>query len=225
MSQLLSCETWKNPADGASGRVKLTFKRGKLSRGATIRNARELFEYTAEAMNKKVNSNDTRCNHFETKILFKGKIRRKTLCDSEHIEDTKKIHSVRSTGVPNWVQIRFTTCCCLTCMCNSGPCQYPQYADEWKWRCMTDMKGDSENLVMTHGKHDVSERKLKELMVISKEHLTEFEYRKEKVYTRFIKKEGINMKKTDYIGTKNGTGTHAVNLHKKVKEEAETNEK
>ena len=48
-------------------------------------------------------------------------------------------------------------------------------------------------------------------MVISKEPLTEFEYRKEKVYTRFIKKEGINMKKTDYIETKNGTGTHAVN--------------
>ena len=90
---------------------------------------------------------------------------------------------------------------------------------------MTDMKADSENLVMTHWKHHVSERKMKELMVISKEHLTEFEYRKEKVYTRFIKKEGINMKKTDYIGTKNGTGTHAVNLHKKVKEQAETNEK
>ena len=49
----------KNPADGASGRVKLTFKRGKLSCEATIRIARELFEYTAEAMNKKVDSNDT----------------------------------------------------------------------------------------------------------------------------------------------------------------------
>ena len=44
----------KNPADGVSGQVKLTFKRGKLSHEATIRNARELFEYTSEAMNKKV---------------------------------------------------------------------------------------------------------------------------------------------------------------------------
>ena len=41
-------------------------------------------------------------------------------------------------------------------MCNSSPCQYPEYADEWKWRCMTDMKADSENLVMTHWKHHVS---------------------------------------------------------------------
>ena len=81
-------------------------------------------------MNKKVDFNDTRCNHFETKIFFKEKIRRKTLRDSECIEDTKKIHSVRSIGVPNWVQIHFTTCCWLTCMCNSGPCQYPEYADE-----------------------------------------------------------------------------------------------
>ena len=56
-------------------------------------------------MNKKVDFSDTRCNHFETKILFKGKIRRGNVRDSECVEDTKEIHSVRSTGVQNWVQI------------------------------------------------------------------------------------------------------------------------
>ena len=218
----------KNPADRASGRVKLTFKRGKLSREATIRNARELFKYTAEAMNKKVDFSDTRCNHFETKIMFKGKIRRGNVRDSERVEDTKKIHSVRSTGVQNWVQIPFTTCCCLNCMCNSGPCQYPEYADQWKWRCMTDMKADSDNLVMTHWKHHVSERKLKELMLISTKRLTEFEERKEKVYTRFLKKEGMRMKKKDNIGNKSGTEssqTGHLNLHKKMKEKTDKNDK
>ena len=187
-----------------------------------------MFEYTAEAMNKKVDFSDTRCNHFETKILFKGKIRRGNVRDSERVEDTKKIHSVRSTGVQNWVQIHSTTCCCLTCMCNSGPCQIPEYADQWKWRCMTDMKADSKNLVMTHWKHHVSERKLKELMLISTKCLTEFEQRKEKVYTRFLKKEGMRMQKEDYIGNKSGTEssqTGALNLHKKMKEEAERNDK
>ena len=62
---MLTCHNYypvkhgKNPADGASSRVKLTFKRGKLSHEATIRDARELFEYTAEAMNKKVDFSDT----------------------------------------------------------------------------------------------------------------------------------------------------------------------
>ena len=217
----------KNPADGASGRVKLTFKRGKLSREATIRNARELFEYTAEAMNKKLDSDDTQCNHFETKILFKGKIRRSNVRDSEPIKDTKKIHSVRSTGVPDWVQIHFTTCCCLSCMCNSGPCKYPEYADEWKWKCMTDMKADSENLVMTHWKHHVTERWWKQLMLISTQHLTEFEQRKEKVYIRFMKKEGMKTKKMEDVEKKNGKGnspTGGVNLHKNVKDEPETND-
>ena len=113
-------------------------------------------------------------------------------------------------------------------MCNSGPCQYPEYADQWKWRCKTDMKADCKNLVMTHWKHDVSERKLKELMLISTKRLTEFEQRKEKVYTRFLKKEGMRMKKKDNIGNKSGTEssqTGALNLHKKMKEEAERNDK
>ena len=50
----------KNPADGASGRVKFTFKKSANSvMKQAIRNARELFEYTAEAMNKEVDSSDT----------------------------------------------------------------------------------------------------------------------------------------------------------------------
>ena len=63
----------KNPADGASGRVKLVFKRSKLSHEATIRNARELYEYTLQAMdNYSVHNNS--CDHFRTKIMFKENI-------------------------------------------------------------------------------------------------------------------------------------------------------
>ena len=200
----------KNPADGASGRVKLTFKRGKLSREATIRNARELFEYTAEAMNKKNDCDSERCNHFETKILFKGKIRRNKVRDSEAIKETKKIHSVRSTGVRDWVQVRHTTCCCLSCMCNSGPCQYPDYADEWQWKCMSDTKADNENLVMTHWRHNVDQQDFKKRMEISQQRLTEFEQKKEKVYLRFLKKEG---KKFD------DNKSSGVNLHKNLNAE------
>ena len=207
----------KNPADGASGRVKLTFKRGKLSREATIRNARELFEYTAEAMNKKNASESQQCNHFETKILFKGKIRRNKLRDSEPIKDTKKIHSVRSTGVRDWVQIRFTTCCCLGCMCNSGHCQYQEYTEDWQWRCMSDTKADNNNLVITHWRHNVNQTEFKKRMEISKKRLTEFEQKKEKVYIRFMKKEGKRFKKE---AVKSG-----VNLHKNAKEENGNNEK
>ena len=61
----------KNAADGASERVKLAFKRGKLSREATIRNAKELFEYTANSINR-VTTDDTNCEHFLTKVLFQG---------------------------------------------------------------------------------------------------------------------------------------------------------
>lgn len=212
----------KNPADGASGRVKLTFKRGKLSREATIRNARELFEYTAEAMNKKNDCDGQRCSHFETKILFKGKIRRNNFRDSEAIKDTKKIHSVRSTGVRDWVQIRNTTCCCLSCMCNSGPCQYPEYADEWQWRCMSDTKAVNENLVMTHWRHHVNKEDIKKRVEISKQRLTEFEQKKEKVYIRFMKKEEKKIKKEDegkMSHDNTSAGTSVVNLHNNVKAE------
>ena len=112
-------------------------------------------------------------------------------------------------------------------MCNSGPCQYPEYADEWKWRCMTDMKADSENLVMTHWNHHITERQWKQLMLISTKRLTEFEQRKEKVYIRFLKKEGMKTKKMEYVGKKNGKGsspTGGVNLHKNVNEGVETND-
>ena len=61
----------KNAADGASGRVKLAFKRGKLSRETTIRKAKELFENTANSLNK-VPADDTKCEHFLTKVLFQG---------------------------------------------------------------------------------------------------------------------------------------------------------
>ena len=63
----------QNLTDGASGRVKLAFKRGKLSWEATIRNAQELYEYTSQAMdNCSVDNNS--CNHFRTKIMFKENI-------------------------------------------------------------------------------------------------------------------------------------------------------
>ena len=62
----------KNPEDGASGRVKLAFKRGKLSCETTIRNARELYEYASQAMDN-CSADNNSCNHFRTKIMFKGK--------------------------------------------------------------------------------------------------------------------------------------------------------
>ena len=114
----------QNLADGASGRVKLAFKRGKLSHEATIRNAQELYEYTSQAMDN-CNVDNNSCNHFRTKIMFKENIERKMFPKSEIVTDTHKIHCVCSTGIKDWVQVQFTTCCCLNCMSKSVKCMYP----------------------------------------------------------------------------------------------------
>lgn len=188
----------KNPADGASGRVKLTFKRGKLSREATIRNAKELFEYSAASLDK-IPSDGDACQHFLTKVMFMGKIRRHDFPGSEAIKNTAKIHSVRSTGVPNWVQIRFTSCCCLNCMCNSGPCHYPEFSDDWKLKCMTNDRAEDDGVQLKHWTRKLDKNDLKTMESISIKRLTEFESRKEKVYARFHKKEtkDINLHKKD----------------------------
>ena len=208
----------KNAADGASGRVKLAFKRGKLSREATIRNAKELFEYTANSINR-VPTDDTNCEHFLTKVLFQGKIRRRNYPESEAIKDTAKIHSVRSTGVPNWVQIRFTTCCCLNCLSNSGRCHYKEFSDEWEFRCMIDDKAEAKdhNVKLKHWKHKISKNDFRRLENYSVQRLTEFEQRKVKIYQRFLRKEG-NQVKSEVCNDKVLSTVHdtAVNLHKNV---------
>ena len=82
---------------------------------------------------------------------------------------------------------------------------------------MSDTKADNNNLVITHWRHNVNQTEFKKRMEISKKRLTEFEQKKEKVYIRFMKKEGKRFKKE---AVKSG-----VNLHKNAKEENGNNEK
>ena len=82
---------------------------------------------------------------------------------------------------------------------------------------MSDTKADNNNLVITHWRHNVNQTEFKKRMEISKKCLTEFEQKKEKVYIRFMKKEGKRLKKE---AVKSG-----VNLHKNAKEENGNNQK
>ena len=118
--------------------------------------------------------------------MFKENIEQKMFPESKPITDTHKIYSVHSTGAKDWVQIWFTSCCCLKCMSNSGPCMYPAFVDDWELRFMTKEGNQLWDPEVKHWKQRLRTMKEYDQMVrVSTCHLTHFEERKEKVFLHF----------------------------------------
>ena len=44
-----------------------------------------------------------------------------------------ELHSIRSVGVENVVQMRNTTCCCLNCITGMGKCEFLEIAGQWEF--------------------------------------------------------------------------------------------
>ena len=107
----------------------------------------------------------------------------KMFAESETITDTHKIHSVHSTGTKDWVQVWFTTYCCLNCMFKWGKCMYP---DDWKLTSMTEESNNLWDPEVKHWKYRLKTMKEYDKMdQVSTCHLTHFKERKEKVFLRF----------------------------------------
>lgn len=174
----------KNPADGASGRVKLAFKRGKLSRENNIRNARELFQYTCDAMDTELDN--SKCQHFRTKIMFIEQVERKEEEASDTILQTQKIHSVRSTGNKNIVQIKNTTCCCVNCVVGKE-CLFPDFSEPWILK--STVRGQSlKDIQINHWKtKNLTSDEEQFRLECSRYRLGILEERKEKRYQRYNK--------------------------------------
>ena len=70
----------------------------------------------------------------------------KGIDDTKTVDGTRKIHSVRNTGMEGVLEVRMFTCCCEKCMFGVGECAFPNYSDEWKLVSALG-KGDLKSLV------------------------------------------------------------------------------
>ena len=94
--------------------------------------AQELFEFAAEKLNTE-EPKEGKCLHYRTRIKYLENITRGPINESKTIPKMHEIHSIRSVGEENVVQIRNTTYCCLNCVMGIGKCEFFEIASEWEF--------------------------------------------------------------------------------------------
>ena len=70
--------------------------------------------------------------HNLLKVIYTGdSIQRENLEQTITYKGTRKIHSVRNTGIEGLIEKHDMLCCCPHCLYGVGECLFPEYADIW----------------------------------------------------------------------------------------------
>ena len=156
----------KNSADGSAGRVKWYLHRAKTGRKVIMRSIKQLHSYAEEKLNTPPPKPGI-CQHYRRKVMICEEIERYEQNPSKTIEKTHEIHSVRSFGISNLVQIRNTTCCCRNCMTGDDNCLYSHIADCWQLRSVVG-KVKNPNVKRNHWKNkNLSEEEMAKIKEVS----------------------------------------------------------
>ena len=78
----------------------------------------------------------TECQHFRISINLVQRIW-KNPERSVRVEHTRDFHVIRNTGIPGPIHTRNIGCLCLSCITGNGPCENPEFFEEWAESCVT----------------------------------------------------------------------------------------
>ena len=105
----------KGPADAVTGFVKGTAKRA-VRKGEIIRNAEELFHFTAKKLNTSPGIHEESSHKYVTTLYFEYIERKDCTKDVyETVKGTRNFHSVANCGNPDSIKVRHLTCNCGKC--------------------------------------------------------------------------------------------------------------
>ena len=109
----------KNPTDRVTGNYKQWVKKEILSGRLVPRNTRILAEHTAALL--EIQPKSIEYCHLRKKVIYHSKIIRKEVDDGiKPVNETRRIHAVRSIGLDGIVQVYNTDCCCKNCLAGGG---------------------------------------------------------------------------------------------------------
>ena len=122
----------KGPCDACTGHVKQAMVR-LVKSGTSIADTPEAFYAEAKKHLTTENSKPGKCVHFRQTFHFTSKLaNRPKVSNLTPIPDTRQLHVVCNSGDVHEVSTRKILCCCTGCLRHEGPCENPQYSDEWQ---------------------------------------------------------------------------------------------
>ena len=105
----------KGPADAVTGFVKGTAKRA-VRKGELIRNAEDLFHFTAKKLNTSTGIHEESSHKYVTALYFEYIQRKDSTKDVyKTVKGTRNFHSVANCGNPDSIKVRNLTCNCDKC--------------------------------------------------------------------------------------------------------------
>ena len=120
-------------ADGAGGRTKHAAWTAVLTHKAHIADALGLYNFCATKLENSNKGLQRECKHFQVHYKFVGEISRPKIGPSNlTIPQTREIHSIRNTGLPGVIEVRYISCNCRDCLVNVKPCINGSFVDDWK---------------------------------------------------------------------------------------------
>ena len=122
----------KGPCDACIGCVKQAMVR-LVKSGTSIADTPEAFYAEAKKHLTTENSKPGKCVHFRQTFHFTSKLANwPKVSNLTPIPDTRQLHVVCNSGNVHEVNTRKILCCCTGCLRHEGPCENPQYSDEWQ---------------------------------------------------------------------------------------------
>ena len=114
----------KGPGDAAIGRVKRRINNAVLNDQLDTGSFVGLYEYCVQAL--QTPEADPECCLHSTTAFFKvheEEVDRTFESNAQTLHGTQKLHCVRNTGKPGFIDIRLTSCSCRACVRSVGYCE------------------------------------------------------------------------------------------------------
>ena len=120
----------KGPSDGESAVIKSHVSTAAKNETVIIGNARELYEYCVDALEK--DASDTACTHFRRSFYYIANVERERT-KIKTVAGTRSIHCVSTADSNrNCLKTRKLSCFCQPCVMGNGKCENTEYVDDWK---------------------------------------------------------------------------------------------
>ena len=121
----------KGPSDGVTGRVKQAVSRAVQSRKHIIKDVGDFYSFCKSELETKMEKG---CQHHQQHFYLVDNIDRSFNSTVKTLNETRKLHAVKSCGKPGELLVRTVGCVCTSCVVGSEKlsCQNKQWVGAWK---------------------------------------------------------------------------------------------
>ena len=120
----------KSVGDGTVGRTNQFVHCAITTKNEVIPNAHALDDFFKSQL--EIEPPVGACNHYQQHFFFIESIDRSTIVEANTLQDTGKVHSIWSVGIPGVVEVWESSCACENCRMGQGECVNRHFVLGWE---------------------------------------------------------------------------------------------